>query len=374
VVRALIEDYGMHPDTVDRTARTALHWAADRGAHEVIEYLQGLPGSSKQPRAKQELTPFHRAVQKGHLLAIMALAQDPTLDVEARTSQGRTALMIAAKRGIRAQVRYLVESLGASVRAVDEQGRTVLHHAAMHGHEEVSGCWSSWLVRGIGSERGMVGPVTCCLLGTLDGSSSCWRRVRVPTRTQVVAYLVGEAGLDAGAVDAEGHTAADLAAAAGFDKLAELLRVDGPRGVEVTGTVRSVLEDATSMEEEEEEGEDEAGAGVEDNIMEGSDDLVRSAHGGPMDISMDLEAALFEFEKIKCQALLCPISGELMTDPVVGSDGITYQREALEDRIARAGGGSDDLVSPVTGGKMVASHFTNEAFRRLVATLDVLDA
>lgn len=163
----------MHPDTVDRTARTALHWAADRGAHEVIEYLQGLPGSSKQPRAKQELTPFHRAVQKGHLLAIMALAQDPTLDVEARTSQGRTALMIAAKRGIRAQVRYLVESLGASVRAVDEQGRTVLHHAAMHGHEEVRGCLSSWLVRGFGSERGMVGPVACCLLGMSDDSISC---------------------------------------------------------------------------------------------------------------------------------------------------------------------------------------------------------
>ena len=34
--------------------------------------------------------------------------------------------------------------------------------------------------------------------------------------------------------------------------------------------------------------------------------------------------------------LICPLSGSLMTDPVLGSDGVTYQRTALDTYIAEA--------------------------------------
>ena len=41
--------------------------------------------------------------------------------------------------------------------------------------------------------------------------------------------------------------------------------------------------------------------------------------------------------------LLCPITAELMTDPVVTADGHTYDREAIEVWLQRKG------TSPMTG-------------------------
>jgi hypothetical protein len=62
----------------------------------------------------------------------------------------------------------------------------------------------------------------------------------------------------------------------------------------------------------------------------------------------------------------CPLSQELLTDPVIASDGITYQRAALEAYKARAEAAGETLKSPVTGEVIVPVFFPNVAVKRLV--------
>ncbi len=50
-------------------------------------------------------------------------------------------------------------------------------------------------------------------------------------------------------------------------------------------------------------------------------------------------------EQIK-QSFMCPITYEMMSDPVVCADGFTYERSAIEAWLARS------LVSPMTGARL----------------------
>ncbi len=62
----------------------------------------------------------------------------------------------------------------------------------------------------------------------------------------------------------------------------------------------------------------------------------------------------------------CPISQALLTDPIIASDGITYQKAALEAYAAEAQAAGEMLRSPVTGEPIASIFFPNVAVRRLV--------
>lgn len=47
---------------------------------------------------------------------------------------------------------------------------------------------------------------------------------------------------------------------------------------------------------------------------------------------------------------LCPITGDIMADPVIAPDGYTYERKAITDWLARSG------VSPMTRQPMSANN------------------
>jgi hypothetical protein len=46
---------------------------------------------------------------------------------------------------------------------------------------------------------------------------------------------------------------------------------------------------------------------------------------------------------------LCPITLELMRDPVLAKDGHTYERKAIEDWFGQSNGASSTAISPKTG-------------------------
>ena len=63
-------------------------------------------------------------------------------------------------------------------------------------------------------------------------------------------------------------------------------------------------------------------------------------------------------------AFLCPITLELMTDPVVALDGHTYERSAIEDWFA---GGN--MLSPKTGAEIGQLLVPNHAMRAQIGRL-----
>ena len=61
---------------------------------------------------------------------------------------------------------------------------------------------------------------------------------------------------------------------------------------------------------------------------------------------------------------VCPITGELMQDPVTTEDGITYERTAIEDWLSR------NLTSPVTNQPLSSAHLVpNVLVRGMVRRL-----
>ena len=57
----------------------------------------------------------------------------------------------------------------------------------------------------------------------------------------------------------------------------------------------------------------------------------------------------------------CPISFELMTDPVIAEDGHSYERSAIEDWFGRG-----SLTSPKTGEPIGTNLFPNHNLRKLI--------
>lgn len=64
----------------------------------------------------------------------------------------------------------------------------------------------------------------------------------------------------------------------------------------------------------------------------------------------------------------CPLSGALLTDPVIASDGITYDRAALEAFAEAAEAAGKPLLSPITGQPIAAVFFPNQNVKRLVVS------
>lgn len=65
--------------------------------------------------------------------------------------------------------------------------------------------------------------------------------------------------------------------------------------------------------------------------------------------------------------LTCPITLEVMNDPVVASDGHSYERHAIRNFITRTTATGKQLNSPVTGGPLTTEElFSNHLARSLI--------
>mmetsp|Transcript_629 Transcript_629/g.1475 ORF Transcript_629/g.1475 Transcript_629/m.1475 type:complete len:87 (+) Transcript_629:405-665(+) len=58
--------------------------------------------------------------------------------------------------------------------------------------------------------------------------------------------------------------------------------------------------------------------------------------------------------------ICCPITGNIMTDPVVAADGHTYERSAIEHVFAQSPG-SGEVLSPVTKKALAHRHLVPNA-------------
>ncbi|GMF11099.1 unnamed protein product [Phytophthora lilii] len=93
---------------VDADGDTAVHWAAYKGATEIVAVFQYLQVSSDAPD-KFGQTPLHLAAMRGELSTVQYLVETLDADVKALDSKKRTPRDLAQLKHFREVVRYLKE-------------------------------------------------------------------------------------------------------------------------------------------------------------------------------------------------------------------------------------------------------------------------
>jgi ankyrin repeat protein len=237
---------GAAADARDYGGQTPLHAAADGGHAAAVEALLG-------HRARSDLidevgdTPLHKAARGGHHAAARLLL-DHRADPNIRGECGGTALHAAAGAG-RLQMAELLLGRGALANAhstAHSKPWTPWNEARGAGHQALT----DLLLRHGGADRA-AGPISidrAAALGydgrvevLLEGdpgllASRDFLERRTPLHwaaangRRTIAERLLERGADPTATDKRGKTPADLAAAAGFGELEDLLRRSPVRG------------------------------------------------------------------------------------------------------------------------------------------------
>ena len=98
-VRAAIETKGLSANETDQNARTPLHWAADFGQVEVMEYLLS-KGANVNAKDSYGITPLLAAVYESHENAVAFLVANGA-DKSVKGPDGMTAKEAAEKDSIK---------------------------------------------------------------------------------------------------------------------------------------------------------------------------------------------------------------------------------------------------------------------------------
>ncbi|XP_007887849.2 ankyrin repeat and SAM domain-containing protein 6 isoform X1 [Callorhinchus milii] len=207
-------------DCTDDDGNTALQFAAGHGHEQLVRFLL-MKGASVDSRNSYGWSPLMQAARHGHL-AVARLLLENQADVNAANKLGACVLAAAARGGHAGLTRLLLES-GArlactrggrgrdhqeeEVEVVEEEVRALMV-CAQHGHEAAARALLEW-----GADPRGAAPATgwsALMLAALAG--------RLP-----LARLLVEAGADPNPQSAAGHTALQLASAAGQEEVRSYL-------------------------------------------------------------------------------------------------------------------------------------------------------
>ncbi|CAI2352450.1 unnamed protein product [Caenorhabditis sp. 36 PRJEB53466] len=122
-------------DLVDNEQRTPLHYAAEHGYPEIVEYLLS-EGARNSTRDHIGATPAHYAAQ--FTVECLKIIFKQSRISEVKDNEQRSCLMWAVCAGNVDVINYLIQRDDApDRRAIDKHGYTALHLAAMVGNEKV---------------------------------------------------------------------------------------------------------------------------------------------------------------------------------------------------------------------------------------------
>jgi ankyrin repeat protein len=122
-------------NAVQPDGTTALHWAVDRDAAEIVQLLIRA-GANVKATNRYGATPLWLAALNGNA-ATIGMLLEAGADVAARSAEGETALMVAARTGTLDAVNTLL-ARGADANATESwRGQTALMWAAAEGHAPV---------------------------------------------------------------------------------------------------------------------------------------------------------------------------------------------------------------------------------------------
>ena len=241
--------------------KTALHYAAQGGHRDVVEFLLEKGAEVSRPNIIGE-TPLHYAATvESPDVAILLLARGANLN--ARTERGMTPLRLAMAFGRVATVKALLER-GANPRETLPDGTTLLHIAAVNGPAEMVALVGAAGVDLDAPKRdGETALLAACTAGNMATAKALLALGANPNRRDaagreplVLAVRTGredfvklllDAGAQAGGSPAAGTRGAlNTAAAMGYGRIVDLLLAKGADRNARDGRGRTALDVATA--------------------------------------------------------------------------------------------------------------------------------
>jgi ankyrin repeat protein len=114
VVKLLLMEKGVAPDSKDKYGMTPLSWAAENGHEAVVQLLLAKYCVEVRPKdILQGRTPLSWAAGNGHETVVKALLAKDGFDSDSRDNDGRTPLSWAAGNGHEAVMKVLLAKDGA---------------------------------------------------------------------------------------------------------------------------------------------------------------------------------------------------------------------------------------------------------------------
>eukprot|EP00727_Mastigamoeba_balamuthi_P000763 m51a1_g10684 hypothetical protein (1658) ;mRNA; r:98094-104684 len=310
-----------------RTAQgTSFLWAAaDAGAAAAVALLVGAGAAVDRRSSMDETTPLHAASRRGHAEVVRALLDAGAGADRASTVDGATPLIAACERGHAAVVDALLRA-GADASRATGDGTTALLRASANGHVEVVR-----LLVAAGADvdaAHRTSAETPLFVASMHG------------HCEVVVALL-EAGSDvARATAGDGSTAITIAALNGHVGVCKALAAHGAtfpqrwRAI-VKRRLKAPLYGKLCSLSRQYGAQRDAGSSV-----------------GPG------EAAAAEVPR----EYVCPITMDLMADPVFAEDGFVYEGAAIRRWLGSHG------TSPMTGAAMGATLVPCHTLRSAIAS------
>jgi ankyrin repeat protein len=136
-VKLLLDKEGVDPNSKDEDSQTPLWRAAEGGHEEVVKLLLDKEGVDPDPKDDYDQTPLWWAAVKGHEGVVKLLLNKEGVDPNSKDYHSQTPLWRAAEDGHEGVVKLLLDKEGVDPNSKNEDGQTPLCRAAEGGHEGV---------------------------------------------------------------------------------------------------------------------------------------------------------------------------------------------------------------------------------------------
>ena len=130
IVDVYLKKGGIDINGVDDGGFTALHYACNKGAREIVKMLLDYDADVTKANNKGA-TPLHYAVRTGNK-DIIKMLLDKGADINATDNDGASVIIYAILAGKNETAKYLKEA-GADMMLADNDGRTAIDHAGARG-------------------------------------------------------------------------------------------------------------------------------------------------------------------------------------------------------------------------------------------------
>ena len=221
---------------VDNKKWTALHYAAQKGSYELMNYFIA-KGTDVLLKTKDGLNCLHIAASNGHLNLCKTLINEINFDVNIADDEGRTALYCSAQSGNDELFGFIADK-GTNIFLKTKGGQNCLHIAAGKGHFNLCKTLiekinfnvhmvdnKKWAALHYAAQNGsyklmkyFIAKGTDVLLKTEDGLN-CLHIAACHGHLNLCKTLINEINFDVNIADDEGRTALHCSAQGGNDEL-----------------------------------------------------------------------------------------------------------------------------------------------------------
>jgi len=134
IVKTFLKKDAQLVNADDMNNKEPLHWAAEKGHLQVVEFLIS-KGADVNAKNVEDETPLHYSAGYGYIDVVKLLVSKGAA-INEKTKQGHTPLSYAAMRNQVDIIKFLITN-GADVTVNSQNSSTLLHHCAWEGSKEM---------------------------------------------------------------------------------------------------------------------------------------------------------------------------------------------------------------------------------------------